>query len=182
LTAARARLGLIALLFALAALAWWSTAVRMDGMDMGPGTALGALGWFLGVWVGMMAAMMLPSAAPTVATYARMSRATTPTAPVVFSAGYLLTWAGAGVAAYTAFELGDALAGDALAWDRAARWVAGGTLLLAAAYELTRSRTPACPSAATRSASSPPRGGMASPARSTWARATAHGASAVAGR
>jgi predicted metal-binding membrane protein len=137
LTAARARLGLIALLFALAALAWWSTAVRMDGMDMGPGTALGALGWFLGVWVVMMAAMMLPSAAPTVVTYARMSRATTPTAPVVFSAGYLLTWAGAGVAAYTAFELGDALAGDALAWDRAGRWVAGGTLVVAAAYELT---------------------------------------------
>src|SRR3954466_15593987 len=47
--AARARLGLVALLFALAAVAWWSTADRMAGMDEGPGTALGALGWFLGV-------------------------------------------------------------------------------------------------------------------------------------
>ena len=45
--AARSRLGLIALLFALAALAWWSTVDRMRGMDEGPGTALGTLGWFL---------------------------------------------------------------------------------------------------------------------------------------
>ena len=72
--AARARLGLILLLFALAAVAWWSTADRMAGMDEGPGTALGALGWFLGVWVVMMAAMMFPSVAPTVSLYARMTR------------------------------------------------------------------------------------------------------------
>ena len=31
----------------------------------------------------------------------------------------------------------DMLAGDVLAWDRAGRWVAGGTLLVAAGYELT---------------------------------------------
>src|SRR4051812_47837582 len=67
LAATRARLGLIALLFALAVVAWWSTAQRMSGMDDGPGTALGALGWFLGVWVVMMAAMMFPSVSPTVA-------------------------------------------------------------------------------------------------------------------
>ena len=74
IAAARARVTLIALLVALAAVAWWSTADRMAGMDAGPGTALGALGWFLGVWVVMMAAMMFPSVAPTVALYARMSR------------------------------------------------------------------------------------------------------------
>ena len=82
LAAARARLGLVALLFALAAVAWWSTADRMAGMDEGPGTALGALGWFLGVWVVMMAAMMFPSVAPTVALYARMSRRRAPAAPL----------------------------------------------------------------------------------------------------
>jgi len=65
--AARARAGLIALLLGLAALAWWSTAHRMAGMDAGPGTALGGLGWFVGVWVVMMAAMMFPSVAPTIA-------------------------------------------------------------------------------------------------------------------
>ena len=72
--AVRARLGLIALLFAVAGSAWWSTVERMQGMDSGPWTGLGALGWFLGVWVVMMAAMMLPSVAPTVAIYSRMRR------------------------------------------------------------------------------------------------------------
>ena len=135
--AARARLGLIALLFALAAVAWWSTADRMAGMDEGPGTALGALGWFLGVWVVMMAAMMFPSVAPTVSLYARMSKRRSPAAPLVFAAGYLLTWTVAGVVAYGLFDLGRAVLGDQLAWDQAGRWLAGGTLIVAAAYELT---------------------------------------------
>jgi predicted metal-binding membrane protein len=135
--AARARLGLVALLFALAALAWWSTADRMAGMDEGPGTDLGALGWFLGVWVVMMAAMMFPSVAPTVALYARMARRRRPGAPLVFAGGYLATWAAAGLLAYGAAKLGRSLLGEQLAWDAAGRWVAGGTLLVAAAYEVT---------------------------------------------
>ena len=135
--AARARLGLIALLVALAAVAWWSTADRMAGMDEGPGTDLGALGWFLGVWVVMMAAMMFPSVAPTVALYARMTRRRAPTAPLLFTAGYVLAWTAAGLVAYGLWDLGRALLGDALAWDGAGRWVAGGTLVVAAAYELT---------------------------------------------
>ena len=57
-TAVRARLGLVVALFALAAIGWWSTADRMGGMDDGPWTGLGALSWFLGLWVVMMAAMM----------------------------------------------------------------------------------------------------------------------------
>ena len=69
--AVRARLGIVALLFALAALAWCSTADRMAGMDAGPGTDLGTFGWFVGIWVVMMAAMMFPSVAPTVAPYSR---------------------------------------------------------------------------------------------------------------
>ena len=135
--AARARLGLIALLFALAAVAWWSTADRMVGMDEGPGTDVGALGWFLGVWVVMMAAMMFPSVAPTVALYARMTRRKAPTAPLLFAAGYLLTWTAAGLLAYGLLDLGRSLLGTELAWDNAGRWVAGGTLVVAAAYELT---------------------------------------------
>src|SRR5215218_4494455 len=104
--AARARAGLIALLLGLAALAWWSTAHRMAGMDAGPGTALGGLGWFVGVWVVMMAAMMFPSVAPTIALYARMTRRRAPTAPLVFAAGYLLAWTAAGLLAYGLTELG----------------------------------------------------------------------------
>ena len=67
LAAVRGRLGLVGLLLAIAGLAWWWTARSMSGMDAGPGTDLGALGWFVGVWVVMMAAMMFPASAPTVA-------------------------------------------------------------------------------------------------------------------
>jgi hypothetical protein len=61
LTAVRARAGLVALLFALAAIGWWSTADRMRAWTTGRGPRSGTLGWFLGVWVVMMAAMMFPS-------------------------------------------------------------------------------------------------------------------------
>jgi predicted metal-binding membrane protein len=135
--AVRARLGLVALLFALGGVAWWSTADRMSGMDEGPGTELGALGWFLGIWVVMMAAMMFPSVSPTVALYARMAKRRWPLAPLVFSAGYLVTWTAAGLVAYGLFELLRDAFGSQLAWDQAGQWVAGGTLLVAAAYELT---------------------------------------------
>jgi predicted metal-binding membrane protein len=135
--AVRGRLGLVAVLFALAGVAWWSTVDRMAGMDMGPGTDLGALGWFTGVWAVMMAAMMFPSVAPTVALYARMTRVRRPLAPLFFAGGYLLTWTAAGLFAYGLFRLGRELLGSDLAWSRGGQWFAGGVLLVAAAYEVT---------------------------------------------
>jgi predicted metal-binding membrane protein len=135
--AMRARLGLVALLFALAGLAWWSTADRMAGMDGGPGTDLGGLGWFLGVWVVMMAAMMLPSVSPTVALYARMTRRRGLSRSLLFTSGYLLVWGAAGLAAYGLFHLGRSLFAADLAWGAGGRWFAGGVLALAALYELT---------------------------------------------
>jgi predicted metal-binding membrane protein len=135
--AVRTRLGLVALLLALAVLAWWLTADRMAGMDAGPGTDLGALGWFLGVWVVMMAAMMFPSVSPTVALYAQMTRRRGPSRPLLFTSGYLLVWGIAGVAAYGLFHLGKSLFGADLGWDAGGRWFAGGVLTIAALYELT---------------------------------------------
>jgi predicted metal-binding membrane protein len=135
--AARARLGLVALLFALAGIGWWWTAIQMRGMDDGPWTGLGALSWFLAVWVVMMAAMMFPSVAPTVALYSRMTRGRSPLAPLVFAGGYLVTWAAAGVLAFALAAAGGAFAGNVLSWDRAGRWVTGATLVIAAVYELT---------------------------------------------
>jgi predicted metal-binding membrane protein len=137
MTAVRGRLGVVALLFAAAAVAWWVTAERMAGMDAGPGTDLGALGWFAGIWVVMMAAMMFPSVSPTVALYTRLTRRRDPVAPLLFTAGYLAVWSAAGVIAYALFRAGRALLGADLHWEGAGRWAAGATLVVAAAYELT---------------------------------------------
>jgi predicted metal-binding membrane protein len=118
------------LLVAVAAVCWAITAQRMDGMDMGPGTDLGALGWFAVVWLTMMAAMMLPSLVP-------MTRPFRPAGAVVFAAGYLLTWLAVGVLAYGVIKGVRSLDPSWLAWDEGGPYVAGGVILAAALYELT---------------------------------------------
>jgi predicted metal-binding membrane protein len=133
--ATRAHLGIVAALFALAAIGWWWTTGEMRGMDNGPWTALGTFGWFMAVWVVLMAAMMFPSVSPTVALYARMSRSRF--LPVAFTAGYLATWAAAGVVAFLIALATTRATHGALAWDNAGQTVAGVTLLMAAGYELT---------------------------------------------
>jgi predicted metal-binding membrane protein len=57
---------------ALAAVAWAVTAVLAQKMGNGPGTTGLALLPFLGLWVMMMAAMMLPSVAPVAVLWTRL--------------------------------------------------------------------------------------------------------------
>ena len=135
--AARVRLGLVAFLVALAALAWWSTIRSMGGMEAGPGADLGALGWFVGIWIVMMAAMMLPAVSPTVALYGRMTRRRGLARPLAFAGGYLVVWGAAGIGAYGLYALGRHALGAQLAWHAGGRWLAGGVLAVAALYELT---------------------------------------------
>ena len=135
--AARTRLGLVAALFTVAVLGWIWTARQMGGMDAGPWTSLGTLGWFLTIWVVMMAAMMLPSVAPTIALYSKVTKERSPLSPWLFTGGYLLTWAGAGLVAYAVGVLVTSSFGDALSWDHAGRGVAAATLVVAAVYEVT---------------------------------------------
>jgi predicted metal-binding membrane protein len=124
-------------LFAVATIGWVWTTREMRGMDAGPWTGLGALTWFLGVWVVMMAAMMFPSVAPTVALYSRLMKERSPLSPWLFAGGYLLTWAAAGVGAYVIGVAATSALGDTLTWDHAGRGIAGATLVVAAIYELT---------------------------------------------
>ena len=107
----RRQLGLIGLLLVLAAIGWLVTDDRMAGMDAGPGTNPGSLGFYVGAWVVMMAAMMFPSAAPMVVTYAS-SKAGAGTrqggrrgATAVFVGGYLVSWTAFGLVAYGLLEL-----------------------------------------------------------------------------
>ena len=134
--ATRAQWGLVLALLTLAGAGWWWTVGQMRGMDNGPWTGLGTFGWFLGVWVVMMAAMMFPSVAPTVALYSRMSRSSR-LMPLAFTGGYLVTWAAAGVIAFLIGLVANHAAGGDLAWRHAGRPMAGVTLILASAYELT---------------------------------------------
>ena len=107
----------------------------MRGMDAGPGTDLGALGWFVGIWVTMTAAMMLPSAVPTALVYARTAGGRLERT-ALFLAGYLVAWTVYGLVAYGLFRAVRAAAPGFLAWDRGGPWIAGAALAAAGAYEL----------------------------------------------
>jgi predicted metal-binding membrane protein len=116
-----------------AASAWAVTLDRMRGMDDGPGTDLGGLGWYLGIWVTMTAAMMLPSAAPAARHVARHGAPT-----VLFTAGYLAVWTGYGLLAYGVFRLVTSFDVGWLAWSRSGPLAAGCAIVAAGLYELTR--------------------------------------------
>jgi predicted metal-binding membrane protein len=144
LPAGRVEGPLVAALLLVAGVAWVLTAARMEGMDAGPGTELGGLGWFVVAWLTMMAAMMLPSMAPAALAHARLHEghralpagilgATTG----LFVAGYLASWGAAGIAGYALVEGVRALDPGFLAWDEAGRFVAAGAIAGAALYQLT---------------------------------------------
>jgi len=98
------------LLLGAALVTWIVTVDRMRGMDAGPGTDLGGLVWFTGIWVTMMAAMMLPSAAPMVLLFHRVSterakRGQTAVPTWMFCLSYLAVWTLYGLAAYGLYRL-----------------------------------------------------------------------------
>src|SRR2546423_6841236 len=114
--------------------AWGVTVDRMRGMDTGPGTDLGGLGWYLGIWVPMTAAMMLPSAAPAARRVARLA-CRIPT--LLFTAGYLAVWTGYGFLAYGVFRFLSSLDIGWLSWGRGGPHGAGGAVVGAWVYEIT---------------------------------------------
>ena len=93
-----------------------------------------------------------------------------------------MTWGAAGLLAFALARVGGLAAGDLLAWHRAGRWIAGATLLAAAVYELTPLKVVClgkCRSPLGFLLGSW-RGGRAGAC--AWARGTARGAWAAAGR
>jgi len=81
----------------LAAACWVVSVWQMTGMNMGTATSLGSFGFFIAVWAAMMAAMMLPGAAPATL---RRAQAGGVRAVPLFVGAYLAVWALAGVLVY----------------------------------------------------------------------------------
>jgi predicted metal-binding membrane protein len=106
----------------LAAASWVVAVRQMDGMDMGVATQLGSFAFFGALWVSMMAAMMLPSAAPAVLRRARAGGRVR--AVPLFVGSYLAVWALVGVAVYALYEPHGSFA-------------AGAFAIAAGVYELT---------------------------------------------
>jgi predicted metal-binding membrane protein len=106
----------------LAAAFWVLVVWQMNGMDMGVATRLGSFAFFVALWVSMMAAMMLPGAAPAVLRHAHASGRVR--AVPLFVGSYLAVWALVGVAVYALY--------------RPHRTLAAGVVAIAAGvYELT---------------------------------------------
>jgi predicted metal-binding membrane protein len=106
----------------LAAASWVIAVWQMDGMDMGAATRLGSFASFIAVWVVMMAAMMLPGAAPAVLRRAQASGGVR-TVPL-FIGSYLAVWALVGAAVYALYRPHGSVA-------------AGVVVIAAGAYEFT---------------------------------------------
>ena len=106
----------------LAAASWGIAVWQMHGMDMGAATRLGSFEFFIAVWVAMMAAMMLPGAAPAVLRLTQGSGGVR--AVPLFIGSYLAIWALLGIAVYALY--------------RPHGYVAAGVVVIAAGvYELT---------------------------------------------
>jgi len=105
------------------ATASWVVAVRqMNGMDMGVATRLGSFAFFVALWVSMMAAMMLPGAAPAVLRRAHASGRVR--AGPLFVGSYLAVWTLVGVAVYALYRPHGS-------------FVAGAVAIAAGVYEFT---------------------------------------------
>ena len=86
----------------LAAASWVVAVPQMNGMDMGVETRLGSFAFFVALWVWMMAAMMLPGAAPAV--LRRTHASGRARAVPLFVASYLGVWTLVGVAVYAVYR------------------------------------------------------------------------------
>src|ERR1035437_5743037 len=106
----------------LAAVAWVAAVRQMDGMDMGVASRLGSFAFFAAVWVPMMAAMMLPGAAPAVLRRAQAIGRVR--AVPLFVGSYLAVWALVGIAVYALYRPHGSVA-------------AGAVAIAAGAYEFT---------------------------------------------
>jgi predicted metal-binding membrane protein len=124
---------------AVAALAWVVTLALYRHMGNGPGTMGLTLLPFIGLWIVMMAAMMLPSVAPVGVLWARVISSTSTGLGRVgrlstFLGGYLLIWAVVGAAGFAALSGTGRLLTVS---PTAAKWLGVAIFIVAGIYQLT---------------------------------------------
>src|SRR5947207_4689287 len=124
---------------ALAGVAWVVTILLARSMGNGPGTMGLALLPFLGLWLVMMSAMMLPSVAPVAVLWTRLISGASAgfgrvTRMSMFLGGYLLVWAAFGAVAFAALAGADRLL---TASPTAAKWLGVAIFITAGIYQLT---------------------------------------------
>jgi predicted metal-binding membrane protein len=100
-------------MLALGAACWVVAVQQMNGMDMGVATRLGSFASFFVLWVSMMAAMMLPGAAPAVLRRAHASGRLR--AVPLFIGSYLAVWTLVGVAVFALYRPHGSFAAGAVA-------------------------------------------------------------------
>jgi predicted metal-binding membrane protein len=138
----RRRLATAVVLSVLAVFAWIASIRQMNGTGMDSRFSVGTFGFFIGLWVVMMAAMMFPSVWPTVALYGTIARNRAAVgvragfASTTFVIAYLASWATYGVLAFGVLELASHSRLGDLSDEQLARYVVAPVALAAAIYEL----------------------------------------------
>ena len=127
---------------AVALTGWLVLVEQALGMDMGGGTGLAALGWLIAFWTTMTAAMMLPSAAPTLLLYARVIRSSpdgegAAAHVYAFAGGYLLVWTAFSLFATVLQRMLASLLLLTLMMEARDRAMGGALLIVAGIYQLT---------------------------------------------
>ena len=139
---AKRRVATAVVLSALAVFAWVASVRKMDGMGMDDRFSVGTFGFFIVLWVVMMAAMMFPSVWPTVALYGTVARSRAAVgvragvSSASFVAGYLASWAAYGVLGFGLLEIASRSGLGDLSDAQLARYVVAPVALAAAVYQV----------------------------------------------
>jgi predicted metal-binding membrane protein len=122
--------------------AWLASVGAMQGMEMGGRFSVGSFGFFVVLWVLMMAAMMFPSVWPAIAVYGMVVRRRAAAGAhslgrsAAFVAGYIGVWAAFGLYAFALLAVARASGLDSLSPAELARYVVAPVALAGAVYQV----------------------------------------------
>jgi predicted metal-binding membrane protein len=140
--ASRRRIATAIVLGCLAVGAWLASVRTMSGMEMGGRFSVGSFGFFVVLWVLMMAAMMFPSVWPAVSIYGLVIRrrasagAHLAVRSATFIAGYVGSWTAFGLGAFGLLAVARTAGLDTLSNAELSRYVVAPAALAGALYQV----------------------------------------------